>query len=177
MDYGTINVPHLLAQYLFRHAEGRKNGARLSGGHFIGRLAMHFRLDNDDGLRGCSTQGLREAPPHRQAGCCGPGVPRGPMRLIGKLTRLCCLLSYFCLFFLFCFLLCLLSGEFQDLRVAATTPAQAPPPPLPAPHPRTMSQRIERLEEEVHNLRRDVVGLQGDVWALNQQSSLESPPG
>ncbi|GKF13660.1 hypothetical protein Tco_0055122, partial [Tanacetum coccineum] len=44
MDRGTINVPHLLAQYLFRHAEGRKSGARLSGGHFIRRLAMHFRL-------------------------------------------------------------------------------------------------------------------------------------
>ncbi|GJR79455.1 reverse transcriptase domain-containing protein [Tanacetum coccineum] len=44
MDYGTANVPHLLAQYLFRHAEGRKSGARLLGGYFIGRLAMHFRL-------------------------------------------------------------------------------------------------------------------------------------
>ncbi|GKD51972.1 hypothetical protein Tco_1280948 [Tanacetum coccineum] len=52
MDRGNINVPHLLAQYLFRHAEGRKSGARLSGGHFIGRLAMHFELVSDDGLRG-----------------------------------------------------------------------------------------------------------------------------
>ncbi|GKD57237.1 hypothetical protein Tco_1290624 [Tanacetum coccineum] len=52
MDRGTINVPHLLAQYLFRHTEGRKSGARLSGGHFIMRLAMHFGLVSDDGLRG-----------------------------------------------------------------------------------------------------------------------------
>ncbi|GKG21070.1 hypothetical protein Tco_0383665, partial [Tanacetum coccineum] len=44
MDHGTANVPYLLAQYLFHHAEGRKGGARLSGGHFIGRLAMHFGL-------------------------------------------------------------------------------------------------------------------------------------
>ncbi|GKA42119.1 hypothetical protein Tco_0734779 [Tanacetum coccineum] len=44
MDRRTTNVPHLLAQYLFRHAEGRKSEARLSGGHFIGRLAMHFGL-------------------------------------------------------------------------------------------------------------------------------------
>ncbi|GJW63792.1 hypothetical protein Tco_0115676 [Tanacetum coccineum] len=36
----------------FWHAEGRKNGARLSGGHFIGRLAMHFSLVGDKGLRG-----------------------------------------------------------------------------------------------------------------------------
>nr|GEU41168.1 reverse transcriptase domain-containing protein [Tanacetum cinerariifolium] len=44
MDRGTANVPYLLAQYLFRHAEGRKSGARLSGGHFIGRLTSHFGL-------------------------------------------------------------------------------------------------------------------------------------
>ncbi|GJU19681.1 hypothetical protein Tco_1153023 [Tanacetum coccineum] len=52
MDRGTTNVPHLLAQYLFRHAEGRKSRARLSGGHFIGCLAMHFRLVSDEGLKG-----------------------------------------------------------------------------------------------------------------------------
>nr|GEV94380.1 hypothetical protein [Tanacetum cinerariifolium] len=42
MDHGTANVPRLLAQYLFRHAEGRKSGASLSGGHFIGRLASFW---------------------------------------------------------------------------------------------------------------------------------------
>ncbi|GJZ70279.1 hypothetical protein Tco_0633829 [Tanacetum coccineum] len=54
MDWGTAKVPYLLAQYLFRHVEGRKSGARLSGGHFIGRLAHHFGLVSDDGLRGLS---------------------------------------------------------------------------------------------------------------------------
>ncbi|GJX65203.1 hypothetical protein Tco_0299546 [Tanacetum coccineum] len=44
MDRGTSNVLYLLAQYLFRHAEGRKSGARLSGGHFIGHLDAHFGL-------------------------------------------------------------------------------------------------------------------------------------
>ncbi|GKB88290.1 gamete expressed 1-like protein isoform X1 [Tanacetum coccineum] len=34
-----------------KHAEGRKSGARLSGGHFIGRLAEHFGLVSDEGLR------------------------------------------------------------------------------------------------------------------------------
>ncbi|GJR29944.1 hypothetical protein Tco_1106176 [Tanacetum coccineum] len=52
MDRGTAIVPHLLAQYLFRHAEGRKSEARLSGGYFIGRLASHFGLVSDEGLRG-----------------------------------------------------------------------------------------------------------------------------
>ncbi|GKE20499.1 hypothetical protein Tco_1432011 [Tanacetum coccineum] len=39
-------------RHLRRHAEGRKSGAMLSGGHFIGRLAMHFRLVSEEGLRG-----------------------------------------------------------------------------------------------------------------------------
>ncbi|GJU36287.1 hypothetical protein Tco_1184641 [Tanacetum coccineum] len=54
MDHGTTNVPHLLAQYLFRHAEGRKSRARLSEGYFIGRLTAHFGLVSDEGLRGLS---------------------------------------------------------------------------------------------------------------------------
>ncbi|GKD60019.1 hypothetical protein Tco_1297528 [Tanacetum coccineum] len=52
MDRGTANVPYLLAQYLFRYAEGRKIRARLFGGHFIRRLAAHFGLVRDEGLRG-----------------------------------------------------------------------------------------------------------------------------
>nr|GEU98030.1 hypothetical protein [Tanacetum cinerariifolium] len=44
MDRGTANVPYLLAQYLFRHAKGKKSGARLSEGHFIGCLTEHFGL-------------------------------------------------------------------------------------------------------------------------------------
>ncbi|GKB79709.1 hypothetical protein Tco_0946604 [Tanacetum coccineum] len=42
------------AQYLFRHAKGRKSGARLSGGHLIGRLATHFSLVSDEVFRGGS---------------------------------------------------------------------------------------------------------------------------
>ncbi|GKD97755.1 hypothetical protein Tco_1381652, partial [Tanacetum coccineum] len=54
MDRGTANVLYLLAQYLFKHTEERKSGARLSGGHFIGRLAHHFGLVSNDGLKGLS---------------------------------------------------------------------------------------------------------------------------
>ncbi|GJT86773.1 hypothetical protein Tco_1068490 [Tanacetum coccineum] len=43
------------------HAEGRKSGVRLSRGHFIGRLAHHFGLVSDDGLRGLSVV-TRELP-------------------------------------------------------------------------------------------------------------------
>ncbi|GJU78156.1 hypothetical protein Tco_1275226 [Tanacetum coccineum] len=42
-------------------------------------------------------------------------------------------------------------------------PVQAPQPPPPAPQPHTMSQRIDRLEEEVRELRQSVVGLRGVV--------------
>nr|GFA27859.1 hypothetical protein [Tanacetum cinerariifolium] len=38
MERGTANVPHLLAQYLFRHAGGKKSGASLFGGHFVHEL-------------------------------------------------------------------------------------------------------------------------------------------
>ncbi|GJV81739.1 putative reverse transcriptase domain-containing protein [Tanacetum coccineum] len=49
MDRGAANVPYLLAQYLFKHAERRKSGARLSVGHFVSRLAHYFGLgDRDD---------------------------------------------------------------------------------------------------------------------------------
>nr|GEW15885.1 hypothetical protein [Tanacetum cinerariifolium] len=54
MDRGTANILYLLAQYLFRHAEGRKSGARLYVGYFIGHLASHFILVSDGGLRGLS---------------------------------------------------------------------------------------------------------------------------
>nr|GEZ76219.1 hypothetical protein [Tanacetum cinerariifolium] len=42
------------AQHLFRHVEGRKSGARFSGGHFIRSFAHHFGLVSDDRLRGLS---------------------------------------------------------------------------------------------------------------------------
>nr|GEZ70423.1 hypothetical protein [Tanacetum cinerariifolium] len=61
MDRGAANVPYQLAHYLFKYVEGRKSSARLSGEHFIGRLAHHFGLVSDDGLRGLSVM-TREIP-------------------------------------------------------------------------------------------------------------------
>ncbi|GJZ01494.1 hypothetical protein Tco_0519455 [Tanacetum coccineum] len=48
------NVSYLLVPYLFRHAEGRKSRATMSGGYFIRRLAEHFSLVSDEGLVGLS---------------------------------------------------------------------------------------------------------------------------
>ncbi|GJZ19950.1 hypothetical protein Tco_0556540 [Tanacetum coccineum] len=52
MDEGTVNLPYLLAQFLFRHAKGRKQWANMFGGNFTTRLAEHFRLHTEDSLRG-----------------------------------------------------------------------------------------------------------------------------
>ncbi|GKD88373.1 hypothetical protein Tco_1363880, partial [Tanacetum coccineum] len=124
MDHGTINVPHLLTQYLFRFTEGRKSGARFSGDHFIKRLATHFGLVTDAAL----------GPERQQAATAG--APEGDEA--GE------------------------AAEDVALEIHAQAPAQAPPSP-PAPQPHTLSQRIDRLEEKVHDLRRDVTGLRGDV--------------
>nr|GEV12932.1 Gag-Pol polyprotein [Tanacetum cinerariifolium] len=61
MDHGAANVSYLLEQYLFRHAERRNSGVKLSGGHFIRHLAHHLGLVSDDGLRGLSVM-TREIP-------------------------------------------------------------------------------------------------------------------
>ncbi|GKE03496.1 hypothetical protein Tco_1395514 [Tanacetum coccineum] len=48
--------------------KGRKSGARLSGGHFIRRLAMHFGLVSDEGLRGLQQAAAAGAPEADEAG-------------------------------------------------------------------------------------------------------------
>nr|GEX23059.1 hypothetical protein [Tanacetum cinerariifolium] len=52
MDERTVNVPYLLAHYLFRYAEVRKQGPKIFGGHFIARLTEHFGLITEESLRG-----------------------------------------------------------------------------------------------------------------------------
>ncbi|GKE20878.1 hypothetical protein Tco_1432390 [Tanacetum coccineum] len=44
LDVGSVNIPYLFARYLRRFAAGRKSGAHISGGQFVGRLAQHFGL-------------------------------------------------------------------------------------------------------------------------------------
>ncbi|GJW50693.1 hypothetical protein Tco_0092044 [Tanacetum coccineum] len=74
MDRRAANILYLLAQYLFRHAVGRKSDARLSRGYFIGCLAHHFGLVSNDGLRGLSV--MASLGPERQqvAAAGAPGV-------------------------------------------------------------------------------------------------------
>nr|GEW34675.1 hypothetical protein [Tanacetum cinerariifolium] len=114
VDHRTTNVPYLLAQFMFRHAEKRKSGARLSGGHFIGRLVAHFGLVGDQGLRGLSVV-------VSELSAVAVGAP----------------------------------GAVEDAPAvdegaqAVPAPVQAPQPPPSSPQPQTMSQMIERIEEEI----------------------------
>ncbi|GJZ25215.1 hypothetical protein Tco_0562674, partial [Tanacetum coccineum] len=44
MDVGSVNVPYLLARYLWLFAARRKSGAHISGRQSVARLADHFGL-------------------------------------------------------------------------------------------------------------------------------------
>ncbi|GJS18575.1 hypothetical protein Tco_0413047 [Tanacetum coccineum] len=146
--------------FLERHIEGRKSGARLLGGHFIGRLAHHFGLVSDDGLRGLSVM-AREL----------------PLIDMGELVKL-----YICMEFRYDWAWVAPRPERQQVAAAGApkaaeyapavdegtqadpAPVQAPQPPPPPPAAgRTMPQRLERLEEEIQGLRRDVRSLRGLV--------------
>ncbi|GKA81123.1 hypothetical protein Tco_0787815 [Tanacetum coccineum] len=132
-------------KYLFRHAERRKSGARLSGGHFIRCLAMHFGLVSNEGLRGLQivTRELLLIDLHElgklnicsRFGDTWAWVAQGPERQQAAAAG---------------------AHEADEAGPAADedaqeipTPSHAPPP---APQPRTMSRMIERIEEEMRDL-------------------------
>ncbi|GKF44373.1 hypothetical protein Tco_0130925 [Tanacetum coccineum] len=158
MDRRAANIPYLLTQYLFRNAEGRKSNARLSGGHYIGRLAHHFGLVSDDGLRGLSVVACEL-----------------PLIDMGELVKL-----NICIEIGDDWAWVAPGPERQQVATASTpkaaedalavdegaqadpTPVQAPqPPPLHPATGRTIPQRLGRLEEEIQGLRRDVRSLRG----------------
>ncbi|GKE92169.1 hypothetical protein Tco_1573264 [Tanacetum coccineum] len=125
MDVDSVNVPYLLARYLRLFAAGRKSGAHIYGGQFVARLAEHFGLLTVEILGGLMV--------------IAPELP------IIDMTEL-------------------LVAAAGALAVAEDAPIideggladpapQQPPPPLPA-HARTMPQRMARLEEDVHEIRR-----------------------
>ncbi|GKB09489.1 hypothetical protein Tco_0837801 [Tanacetum coccineum] len=107
----TANVPHLLAHYLFRYAKGRKSGARLSGGHFIGRLAMHFGLVSNEGLRGLQAW-VAQGPERQQAATSGAPEANEAGQAAKKVA--------------------------PEIPAPAPAPAHAPLPPPPASQPHTM---------------------------------------
>ncbi|GKA82262.1 hypothetical protein Tco_0789010 [Tanacetum coccineum] len=95
-----------------RHAEGRKSGARLSGGHFIGLIDLHelARL-NICGRFGNTWAWVAPSPDRQQDAAVGAyeADEAGPIADEGA------------------------------QEIPAPAPAQAPPPPLPTPQPWTIS--------------------------------------
>ncbi|GJT07128.1 hypothetical protein Tco_0841590 [Tanacetum coccineum] len=152
MDQGTANVPYLLAQYLFRHAKGRKSKARMSEGYFIRHLAEHFGFVSDEGLMGLfviacvlSVIDLEELV---KLNICvrlgdtwawvGPGPERQPIAAVGapEVTEG--------------------APDVDEGAQAFPATIQACQPPPTAALTRTMAQRLSRLQEEVHNLPADM---------------------
>nr|GEV23077.1 hypothetical protein [Tanacetum cinerariifolium] len=151
MEHRTINVPHMLVQYLFRHTKGKKSGARLLGRYFVRLLAMHFGLDNDEGLRGLQvvTRELLLIDLHKlkRIHICTryddtwAWVAQGPKRQQAAAAG---------------------THKDDEAVVAAEEVAEDIPAPAPAlahaPPPvlqhQTISQRIERLKEEVCEIHR-----------------------
>ncbi|GJW75283.1 hypothetical protein Tco_0134653 [Tanacetum coccineum] len=117
ISFQPAEKPHNVVTLLVRY-KGRKNRARLSGGNFIRRSAMHFRLVSDEGLRGLLAW-VAQGPERQHATTTGAhkADEAGPAT--------------------------------EEATSEIPAPAQAPPPPPPTLQPRTMSQRIERIEEEL----------------------------
>nr|GEV30436.1 hypothetical protein [Tanacetum cinerariifolium] len=59
-------IRDLVQRLCHRNAKGRKSGARLSGGHFIGHLAHHFGLVSDDGEIGDDWDRVASGPERQQ---------------------------------------------------------------------------------------------------------------
>ncbi|GKB59850.1 hypothetical protein Tco_0916036 [Tanacetum coccineum] len=134
----------LLTLYVFSWVEPSRactekgmSGARLSGGYFIGRLATHFRLVSDQGLRGLSmvTHELSMIDLHELV----------RLNIYERIGDTVCGGA---------------GGAAEDAHAvnegAQADPAlvQAPQPPPAAP--RTMPKKIARVKEEVHELRRSI---------------------
>ncbi|GJW71735.1 hypothetical protein Tco_0128652 [Tanacetum coccineum] len=124
MDVGSVNFLYLLARYLRLFAAGRKSGAHISGGQFVARLAEHFGLLTAEILQGLTV--------------IAPALPvidmAKPVRL-----QICKQIDD--------------TWDWADLA-PILAPQQPPPPPPPLAASRTMPQRMARLEEDVHEIRR-----------------------
>ncbi|GJU63761.1 hypothetical protein Tco_1245596 [Tanacetum coccineum] len=152
MDVGSVNVPYLLARYLRLFAAGRKSGAHIFGRQFVARLAKHFGLLTAEILGGLTAI-----------------APELPIIDMTELVRL-----QICAQFDDTWVWVAMGPERQSDAAAGApddakdalivdeggqadpTPEQAPqqPPPPPPAHARTMPQRMARLEENVHEIRR-----------------------
>ncbi|GJV22521.1 hypothetical protein Tco_1371541 [Tanacetum coccineum] len=156
MDRGVANVPYLLAQYLFRHVEGRKSDARLPRGHLIGRLAHHFVLVSNDGLRGLSIV-ARELPLIDMGELVAAAGAPGAVEDVSTVDE----------------------GVQAD-----PTPVQAPlqPPPPPPQRLGRLNEEVQGLRRDVRSLRGLVERLMTDqgrfsIWMITCMTQLMEASG
>nr|GEY29969.1 hypothetical protein [Tanacetum cinerariifolium] len=148
---------------VFGYADRSKSRARLSGGYFIGRLDTHFGLVSEKGLRGLQviTYELPLIDLHEleRLNIClrfgdtwvwvAPGPERQQAAAVGA------------------YVADKAGPTVNEGAQDIPAPVQAPQPPPPAPQPQTMSQRIDRIEKEMRELRQSVVGLRGVLMEAN----------
>ncbi|GJT64723.1 hypothetical protein Tco_1016203 [Tanacetum coccineum] len=156
MDVGSVNVLYLLARYLRLFAAGRKRGAHISGWQFVARLAEHFRLLTAE-ILGELTIIAPELPVIDMAelvrlqicdelddtwAWVAIGPERQPVAAAGALA------------------VAKDAPIIDERGQADPAPKQAPqqPPPPPPAHAKTMPQRMDRLEEDMHKIRRGLTG-------------------
>ncbi|GJT55147.1 hypothetical protein Tco_0990201 [Tanacetum coccineum] len=134
MDVGLVNIPYLLARCLRLFSAGRKSGAHISGGQFVARLTEHFGLLTAEILGGLTICAQFDD----TWAWVAMGLERQPVAAAGALAVA------------------------EDAPIiyeggqADPAPEQAPhqPPSPPPADARTMPQRMARLEEVVHEIRR-----------------------
>ncbi|GKA96418.1 hypothetical protein Tco_0818513 [Tanacetum coccineum] len=124
MDVGSVNVPYLLARYLRLYAAGRKSGDHISGGQFVTRLAEHFGLLTAEILGGL-TAWVAMRPERQPDAAAGAPADAEDAPIV---------------------------DEGDQAVLAPVQAPQQPPPPSSAPA-RTMPQRMDRLEEDVQEIR------------------------
>ncbi|GJR82486.1 hypothetical protein Tco_0153271 [Tanacetum coccineum] len=147
-------------RHLKRYDKGRNSGAQLTRGHFVWRLAHHFTLVSDDGLRGLSVVAcelplidmgeLVKLNICREIGDDWAWVALGPERQQVAMAGAPEAVKD-----------ALVVDEGALADPASIQAPQSPPPPPAAG--RTMPQRLGRLEEEIQGLRKDVGSLRGLV--------------
>nr|GEV77899.1 hypothetical protein [Tanacetum cinerariifolium] len=93
MDEGTsMNFLYLLAYYIFIRTSRRRQGARMSGGHFIARLGVHCRVITKESLRTLTVEDGAVAgaahinPKVSQEGAQADPAPMQPPRCLSNLT-------------------------------------------------------------------------------------------
>ncbi|GKA15825.1 hypothetical protein Tco_0695572 [Tanacetum coccineum] len=154
IDVGTpMNVPYLLAYYLFRYASRRKQGAKMFGCHFIACLGVHFGVITEEslwtstmevrGLTSIDAEELIRLRNYERFGDVLTWVALGPERQQAGAA---------------------VGATQVDLEVAqegvqaGLAPAAPVQTPLADPAPRTIHQRLQRLKEEVHGFGMSLAG-------------------